>query len=223
MSSRNAKPLSEEEVEVMWALFGSPPVLSTEDKEAYYNIRKGHVAFYRPGNMFHLKLVRELVDTEWEMFGLVRIRTKLLNQKYRRPGEKESGNLLERPFWGVPEVDKGVDLLDRIDKWRNTATVRRNNLLKLLEYYCPASEDNPSIPEAEHKEVEQNQKKQIAAPPLAPTETAPDHITVQNSSEAAGPNQTKQIAAPSLAPTEESVPNDIATQNPNEPVERAKE
>jgi hypothetical protein len=35
--------------------------------------------------------------------------------------------------------------------------VRRNNLLKLLEYYCPASDDNSSIPKAEYKKVEQNE------------------------------------------------------------------
>jgi hypothetical protein len=188
MPRRNAKPLTEEEVEAMWPLFGPPPVLKSEDKQAYDNVRKGHVAFYQPQNMFHLKLVRELVDTEWEMFRLVRIRTKILNQNYRRPQEKEGVNLLEKPFWNIPEIDKGVQLLDRLDKWLNTATVRRNNLLKLLEYYCPPSDDNTSIPEAEYKRVEQNETKQIPAPPLAPTESVPNDVTTQNS------NQPSELA-----------------------------
>jgi hypothetical protein len=183
MSSRNAKPLTEDAVAELWPLFGSPPVLSSEDTEAYDKIRQGHVAFYRPTNMLHLTLIREVVDTEWEMFRLLRIRTKLLNRKYRRSGENESVSLLERPFWSIPEIDKGVDVLDRLDKWLNTATVRRNNLLKLLEYYCPESDDKSSIPEAEYKKVEQNQTKQIAAPPLAATESVPNDITTQNSSE----------------------------------------
>jgi hypothetical protein len=188
MSSRNGKPLTEEEVEAMWPLFGPPPVLKSEDKDAYEKVRKGHVAFYQPQNMFHLKLIRELVDTEWEMFRLFRIRTKNLNRTYCRTGEKEGVNLLERPFWNSPEIDKGVDLLDRLDKWLNTGTVRRNNLLKLLEYYRPASDDNSSIPKAEYKKVEQNETKQIAAPPLAPTEGTVSDVTTQNS------NQPSELA-----------------------------
>jgi len=183
MPSRNEKLLTEEEVEAMWTLFGPPPVLHTEDLEAYNKIRKGHVAVWRPSNMFHLGLVKELVDTEWEMFRLVRIRTKLLNRSYRTSEKHKGVNLLERPFWDIPEIDKGVDLLDRLDKWLNTATVRRNNLLKLLEYYCPASDDQTSIPEDENKKVEQNETKQISAPPLAPTESISNDITTQNSSE----------------------------------------
>ncbi len=191
MVSRNAKPLSEDEVKERWKLFGPPPILNTEDEEAYDKIRKEYVAFYRPTSTRHISLIRELVDTEWEMFGLVGIRTKLLHRTYARPQDKkEYLNLLERPFWGVPEVDKGVDLLDRIDKWRNTATVRRNNLLKMIEYFFPAPNNNADIPEAEFKKVEPNETKQIAAPPLAPPE---------------------------------GTANDVAPQNSDEPVERAKE
>jgi hypothetical protein len=80
--------------------------------------------------------------------------------------------------------------VDRLDKWRNTGSVRRNNLLKIIEYYGLIPDDSASIPEAEFKKVDHNEPKQIAAPPIAPTE--------ENA-------------------------NDLATQNPNEPVERAKE
>jgi hypothetical protein len=58
-------------------------------------------------------------------------------------------------------VDNGVDLLDRLDKWRNTATVRRSNLLKIIEYYGPVPDDNASIPEAEFKKVDQSRRLQM--------------------------------------------------------------
>jgi hypothetical protein len=180
MSSRNAKQLTEEEVVAMWTLFGPPPVLTTEDPEAYGKIQNGHVVVWRPSNMFHLSLVRELVDTEWEMFRVVRIRTKILNRTYVRRGDKQAMNLLETPLLNFPEIYKGINLLDRLDKWLNTATVRRNNLLKLLEYYCPASDDKTSIPEDENRKVEDNETRQITALPLAPVEPTTNDVTTQN-------------------------------------------
>ena len=154
------------------------------------NLRKEYVAFYRPTSRRHISFIRELVDTEWEMFGLVKIRTKLLSRTYYRENKNAACNLLERPFWDITALDNGVALLDRLDKWRNTATVRRSNLLKIIEYCGLGPDNSASIPEAEYKKVDQSEPKQIAAPPIAPTE--------ENA-------------------------NDIAMQNPSEPVERAKE
>jgi hypothetical protein len=183
MTARRMTPLTDDEVKEFWKLFGPHPVLKTEDEEAYETIRKEYVAFYRPTSRRHISFIRELVDTEWEMFGLGGIRTKLLSHRYRKVGEKTGMNLLERPFWDVPEIDRGVDLLDRLDKWRNTGTVRRDNLLKMIEYYLPARDDNASIPEAEFKKVDQNEPKQLAAPSIAPTEENANDLATQNSNE----------------------------------------
>jgi hypothetical protein len=190
MPAQRTTPLTDDEVKEFWKLFGPSPTLRAEDEEAYETIRKEYVAFYRPNSRRHISFIRELVDTEWEMFDLIKIRTKLLRRDYRMDGEKTYYKLIERPFWGVPGIDNGVDLLDRLDKWRNTATVRRNNLLKMIECYCPAPDEHTSIPEAESKRIDQN--------------------------------ETKQLPAPQLAPTEENA-NDLATQNSDEPLERAKE
>jgi hypothetical protein len=175
--------LTDDEVKEFWKLFGPHPVLKTEDEEVYETIRKEYVAFYRPTSRRHISFIRELVDTEWEMFGLVKIRTKLLSRDYRMEGEKKCYKLIERPFWGVPSLDNGVDLLDRLDKWRNTGSVRRNNLLKIIEYYGLVSDDNASIPEAEFKKVDQNEPKQLAAPSIAPTEENANDLAMQNSNE----------------------------------------
>jgi hypothetical protein len=183
MPAQRTTPLTDDEVKEFWKLFGPHPVLKTEDEETYETIRKEYVAFYRPTSRRHISFIRELVDTEWEMFGLVSIRTKLLKRTYRKEGQKDYCNLLERPFWDVPQIDNGVDLLDRIDKWRNTGTVRRNNLLKMIEYYFPVADDNASIPEAEFKKVDQNEPKQIAAPSIAPKEENANDLATQNSDE----------------------------------------
>jgi hypothetical protein len=190
MPAQRTTPLTDDEVKELWKVFGPLPALNPEDEEAYETMRKGYVAFYRPTSFRHISLIRELVDTEWEMFGLVKIRTKLLRRNYYKENKNAACNLLERPFWDNPQIDNGVALLDRLDKWRNTGSVRRNNLLKIIEYYGLIPDDSASIPEAEFKKVDQSEPKQIAAPPIAPTE--------ENA-------------------------NDLATQNSDEPVERAKE
>jgi hypothetical protein len=183
MTARRMTPLTDDEVKEFWKLFGPHPVLKTEDEEAYETIRKEYVAFYRPTSRRHISFIRELVDTEWEMFGLVKIRTKLLSRNYYKENKNAACNLLERPFWDIPALDNGVALLDRLDKWRNTGTVRRDNLLKMIEYYLPAPDDNASIPEAEIKKVDQDEPKQLAAPSIAPTEENANDLATQNSNE----------------------------------------
>ena len=56
-SSRRHQQLTELRV------FGPPPVLSSENAEAYYALRRGYVGYYRPANIVHIAWIRELVDT----------------------------------------------------------------------------------------------------------------------------------------------------------------
>ena len=70
-----------------------------------------------------------------------------------------------------------------LDKWHNTATVRRNSVLKLLEYYRGPADDRNEVTDAEYKEVKQDEVKQIPAPPLAPAESGPHDVTATNHSE----------------------------------------
>jgi hypothetical protein len=67
-------------------------------------------------------------------------------------------------------LDEAAKFLEVLDKWLNTATARRNSVLKLLEYYCGPTNDRSEVTDAEYKEVEQDKVKQIAAPSLAPAE-----------------------------------------------------
>jgi len=121
MPSRNAKLLTEEEVEAMWALFGPPPVLSSEHKEAYYALRNDYVAYYRPANYRHLSWIRELVDTQWDIFRQLRYRTAAIERYHKI----------------------------RMYVWRRKADQivqkRKNELRELLSYCHPAHEAVSSL------------------------------------------------------------------------------
>ena len=203
MSPRAQKPLTQDHVTQLWALFGPPPVLSSEDKEAYDKLREGHLAHYKPANTLHLTLIREVVDTEWEIFRLIRHRTQGIERRYRKPFEEKLARLLESSHWNsdhlVQELlfrqrqpneldynralEEAAKFLDVLDKWLNSATARRNSVLKLLEYYCGPTEDRNEVTDAEYKEVEQDTVKQIPAPPVAPAELIAHDVTTQNRSE----------------------------------------
>ena len=81
MSLRIAKPLTEEAVEGTWALFGPPPVLSSENKDGYYKLRNAFVRYFRPKDARHWSWIRELVDTQWEIHRHLRSRTAVI-QRY---------------------------------------------------------------------------------------------------------------------------------------------
>lgn len=84
MSQRISKPLTENEVVGLWALFGPPPVLSTENQQAYDKIRGEYVAHYRPKNAVQLRAIREVVDCDWEIFRFIRHRAVGIERHFRK-------------------------------------------------------------------------------------------------------------------------------------------
>jgi hypothetical protein len=223
-----AKPLSEEQIAALLVVFGPPPVLSSEDKEGYATLLKGHIAFYRPTHPMVVSLIKQLVDTEWEIFRFIRNRSEAIERRFRiwRNGwvaelerkNKERKQHLEslesytnaqrQVIYQVEktikdtetrikdlatrdatvgqhnaEMEAASDFLDRVDKYLTTATARQNNLLQLLEYYCGPADQRSEVAEAEFKEVQPQEVKQIATPPVAPPEVVADDVTAQNHSE----------------------------------------
>jgi hypothetical protein len=67
----------------MWEPFGPPPVLSSENPEAYYALRTGYVDYYRPANIVHLSWISELVNTHWEILRQLRYRTAAIESYYQ--------------------------------------------------------------------------------------------------------------------------------------------
>jgi len=72
--------LSETEIAAKWAMFGPPPVLSSESREGYYKLRNAFVRYFRPTDTRHWSWLRELVDTQWEIHRHLRNRTAALER-----------------------------------------------------------------------------------------------------------------------------------------------
>ena len=228
MVSHRVKPLSEEQIAALLAIFGPAPVLSSEDQEGYAALLKGHIAFYRPAHPMVVFLIKQLADTQWEIFRFIRNRTVSIERRFRiwrkgRVAELERKNkerkqhletledLTNAQRQVIYQVEKtikdtetriknlatrdatldeeNVDMeeasgfLDKSDKWMTTATARQNNLLQLLEYYCGPADQRSEVADAEFKEVQSQDVKQITAPPVAPPEVVTDDVTAQNRSE----------------------------------------
>jgi hypothetical protein len=201
--------------------YGPPPILSSENKEGYYNLRNGCVAYYRPTDARHWSWIRELVDTQWEIFRHLRYRTAAIERYQRirmRRWRKKADQILELrknqlsklhlPSGDLgheqvvslqnsivtlealiqeiaqrkpDDVDHNEDLetaarfAEKLDKWLKNATARRNNLLKILEYYR-----RTEIPAAHYDELKQDELKQISAPALGPAASVSGHVTTEN-------------------------------------------
>lgn len=90
MSHRTPKALTQDEVAELWALFGPPPVLSTENQKAYDTIRAEYVALYRPWNTLQVRAIREVVDQDWEIFRFTRHRTLGIDRRFRNQVENQA-------------------------------------------------------------------------------------------------------------------------------------
>jgi len=49
-------------------IFGNPPVLSTENRQAYYALMTKLVLEWKPRNIIGWMFVRHMTDTSWEIF-----------------------------------------------------------------------------------------------------------------------------------------------------------
>jgi hypothetical protein len=76
--------LTENEIAAWWAMFGPPPVLSSENSVGYDNLRNACVAYYRPTDARHRAWIRELVDTQWEILRHLRYRTAAIEWSHKK-------------------------------------------------------------------------------------------------------------------------------------------
>ena len=65
-------------------------------------------------------------------------------------------------------LEQAAKYVERLDKWLKNAAERRNNLLKILEYFCRQADQEIDIPAARCDAVEQDETKKIAAPSVVP-------------------------------------------------------
>jgi hypothetical protein len=107
MFSLSGPALGKTEIAAQWEMFGPPPVLSSENKETYYKFRNACVAYYRPTDVRHWSLIRELVDTQWEILRHLRYRTtaiELANQNRIDERRKVIKKILQEPRDEIREL-----------------------------------------------------------------------------------------------------------------------
>jgi hypothetical protein len=83
MTNRERTKVTENEIAARWAMFGPPPVLSSENGDGYDNLRNACVAYYRPIDARHWAWIRELVDTQWEIHRQLRYRTEAIERYHQ--------------------------------------------------------------------------------------------------------------------------------------------
>jgi hypothetical protein len=224
MTARTTKPLTVEQAAELSVGFGPPPVLSSENKEHYDMLRNESVAYYHPTTIWHLSLIRELVDTQWEILRVSRYRTAVIERYYQyriRQIRKTVGQMVQKreeevrellPHFHhdfvqerVSDLQTGIAMLKapieefaqpndakhclaleqaakfvkELDKLHKNAAARRNNLLKILEYYRPPIDQETETSATAYNEVTEEKFKQIAAP-LVPPELLTNDVTTQN-------------------------------------------
>jgi hypothetical protein len=225
LSKFERNTLTDNEIAARWAMFGPPPVLSSENKEGYYKLRSAFVAYYRPTDARHWAWIRELVDTQWEILRHLRYRTtaiELSHQKWIDERRKWVDNALQEPRDEIRKLSAHCDneiVRNRVasiktyianaeatfekfakpddvkhclalqrdaksgekrDKSLKDATARRNNLLKILEYYCRPIDRETEIPAADYNALKQDEVKQITASPLVPAALVSGDLTTKD-------------------------------------------
>jgi hypothetical protein len=78
------------------------------------------------------------------------------------------------------DLEKAARFAEKLDKWLKNATARRNNLLKILEFYCRPIDRGTEIPAARYNELKQDELKQITAPALGPAASISGHVTTED-------------------------------------------
>ena len=78
------------------------------------------------------------------------------------------------------DLEKAARFVEKLDKWLKNATARRNNLLKILEFYCRPIDRRTEIPAAHYSELKQHELKQITASPFGPAASISGHVTTED-------------------------------------------
>jgi hypothetical protein len=78
------------------------------------------------------------------------------------------------------DLENAARFVERLDKWLKNATARRNNLLKMLEYYCRSIDRETEIAPAHDNELKRAELQQITAPALGGAAPVSGHVTTEH-------------------------------------------
>src|ERR1044071_3437460 len=85
-STMEIKPDNEEikpTIAELKALFGPPPVLSSESEDHYYEILLRFMSCLKPRNHLERSLVKDIADATWEIKRYSRYKTLTVERKFR--------------------------------------------------------------------------------------------------------------------------------------------
>ncbi len=96
MEPRKQAPLAEAQLKEFGALFGSPPVLSTEDPKLFQGILEQVMAAIQCENVIVLLLIRHFVYASWKLERYIRHDTIAIERRYRQQLEFQAKRITDQ-------------------------------------------------------------------------------------------------------------------------------
>ena len=110
------------------AIFGVPPVLSTEDPDLYWEMLDRFAEFIEPRNIIEWLWVKDVVDLCWEINRLRRFKKLLIEKELDDERGKAAG--LEIEAASVHLLSNLLPTLETIDKLLVASELRRDRILR---------------------------------------------------------------------------------------------
>jgi hypothetical protein len=229
----------EQMLESTKALFGPPPVLSTEEPKQFDELFERMIACLKPRDPLELILIRHFVYALWEFERLTRYGTVSIERWYRE-------TLQLRAQQAKLQKARKEDLAWKNAEKNSTKPADLAALVALEDSFLEVLTDTDGIMERRATEFEHNRAfekgilfqerlDKLIASRIAKrndalrqlelyreglgqlAQKATDEILDAEFDEIEG--QLEQSAAPSLAPSEECAPNDVEAQDHSEPAQ----
>jgi hypothetical protein len=96
MNAESMKPRTKTDLVALAAVFGSPPLLSTESLEHYYELVDQLTEVLHPNDGLELLLVRQVWQESWKILRYERHQTLAINRGVRQIGEFQAAQDAER-------------------------------------------------------------------------------------------------------------------------------
>jgi hypothetical protein len=116
-------------------LCGRPPVLTSENLEAYQRLLFGLFETIQPRDTLEQLFVRGLADSFWEILRLTRHKTLSIERKQRQTLEGQAHQQPATEFDHAEALELGIKYAKQLDDLLNAATARRDDILVQLDRY----------------------------------------------------------------------------------------
>jgi hypothetical protein len=116
-------------------LCGPPPVLSSENLEAYQRLLFGLFETIQPRDTLEQLLVRGLADSFWEILRYTRHKTLSIERKHRQTLEGRAHQQHAPEFDHAEALELGIKYARQLDDLLNAATARRDDILVQMDRY----------------------------------------------------------------------------------------